>query len=853
MPIQLRDLLPAPGERLGSDEILNRFMSWVADSGLGLYDAQEEAILELLAGKHVILNTPTGSGKSLVATALHFQALCTGKVSYYTCPIKALANEKFFALCDIFGAERVGMVTGDATINREAPILCCTAEVLSNLALRDPELRADMVVMDEFHYYGDKERGVAWQVPLLALTQARFLLMSATLGDTSTIEKSLHELTGVEVAVVASKKRPVPLEFVWRETPLHETIADLVGKNLAPVYLVSFTQRAAAEEAQNLTSVELLTKTEKETVKEMLYEARFDTPYGKELQRFLRHGVGIHHAGLLPKYRLLVEKMAQRGLLKIVSGTDTLGMGINIPLKTVLFTQLCKYDGEKTAVLSARDFHQISGRAGRKGFDDSGVVVAQAPAHMIENLRLAAKKTQGKKVVMQKPPEKGYVPWDKATFDRLVDRAPEAMESRFEVSHGMIMLLLQNPLGGYDRLVTLIARSHGNAGHKRRQRRAAAVLFRGLRRAGLIIVTRRKPPRKGATVEISADLQRDFSLNHTLAMYLLDTLPKLDRMAPSYALDVLSLVEAILENPQVVLWAQLDRLKTETMQALKAEGMEFEQRIEALDKLEYPKPLREFIYDTFNEFSAHHPWVGTENIRPKSIARDMFERFATFHDYVREYGLQRSEGVLLRYLSDAYKTLAQTVPIEARSDELEDVLSHLRLELGSVDASLLEEWEGKRDGVIPVRRVGAPVEVAAPTVSPARIRAELHRLLMALGRGRWEEALSFLWKPEDGGWTIDSLKAAMVAYHAEHKNVDLRPQARRPQFSVIKKTGTSQWEALQKIVDPDEKQPEPDANSEAETDEVADWILDCVVDLQDPKGERAVDAPLLSLRGIRNG
>ncbi len=847
MPVLLRDLLPAPGERLGSDEILSRFVSWAADSGFELYDAQEEAVLELLGGKHVILKTPTGSGKSLVAAALHFQALCEGKVSYYTCPIKALANEKFFALCDLFGAERVGMVTGDATINREAPILCCTAEVLSNLALRDPELRADLVVMDEFHYYGDKERGVAWQVPLLALTQARFLLMSATLGDTTTIEKSLRELTGVDVAVISSKKRPVPLEFVWRESPLHETIAELVGKNLAPVYLVSFTQRAAAEEAQNLTSVELLNKAEKESVKELLYEARFDTPYGKELQRFLRHGVGLHHAGLLPKYRLLVEKMAQKGLLKIVSGTDTLGMGINIPLKTVLFTQLCKYDGEKTAVLSARDFHQISGRAGRKGFDDRGVVVAQAPAHVIENLRLAARKTQGKKVVMQKPPEKGYVPWDKSTFDRLVDREPEPMESRFEVSHGMIMLLLQNPLGGYDRLVTLIARSHGNAGHKRRQRRHAAVLFRGLRAAGLVVVRRRQAPRRGATVEIANDLQRDFSLNQTLAMYLLDTLPKLDRTQPGYALDVLSLVEAILENPQVVLWAQLDRLKTETMAALKAEGMEFEQRIEALDKLEWPKPLRDFIYDSFNEFAARHPWVGTENIRPKSIARDMFERFATFHDYVREYSLQRSEGVLLRYLSDAYKTLAQTVPIELRTDEVEDVLSHLRLELGAVDASLLEEWEGKRDGVVPIRRAGAPVEEPGVKITPARIRAELHRLLMALGRGRWDEALSFLWKPT---WTVDTLKSAMAAYHAEHKNVDLRPTARRPQFSVVKKTGPMQWEAIQKILDPDEAVEEARADGEIDTESGDDWMLECVVDLTE---EREIDAPLLELRQIRNG
>ncbi|HET8734855.1 MAG TPA: DUF3516 domain-containing protein, partial [Anaeromyxobacteraceae bacterium] len=433
----LAALLPPPGETLAPDAVLDRFVSWVAASGLSLYPHQEEAILQLLGDAHLVLSTPTGSGKSLVATFLHFQAMAAGQRSFYTCPIKALVNEKFFDLCRLFGPENVGMMTGDAAVNRDAPIICCTAEILMNLSVREAAPRVDAVVMDEFHYYGDRDRGVAWQVPLLVLERTRFLLMSATLGDTRAIEASLREVTGREVVAVRNAARPVPLEYEYRETPLHETIEALVEAGKAPIYLVNFTQRSAAEQAQNLMSANFSSKEEKAKIADALKDVRFESPFGKDFQRFLRHGVGLHHAGLVPRYRLLVEKLAQRGLLKVVSGTDTLGMGVNIPIRTVLFTQLCKFDGEKTAILSARDFHQISGRAGRKGFDERGYVVAQAPEHVVENKKLAEKAAAGKKVVKKQPPQKGYVHWDRSTFERLREKAPEAMESRFEPTFGL--------------------------------------------------------------------------------------------------------------------------------------------------------------------------------------------------------------------------------------------------------------------------------------------------------------------------------------------------------------------------------------------------------------------------------
>jgi superfamily II RNA helicase len=833
----LAALLPRTGERLPPDAVLDRFVSFVAGAGLSLYPHQEEAILHLLDEKHLVLATPTGSGKSLVATFLHFQAMAEGKRSFYTCPIKALVNEKFFDLCRLFGPENVGMMTGDAAVNRDAPILCCTAEILMNLSVREAEPRADAVVMDEFHYYGDRERGVAWQVPLLVLERARFVLMSATLGDTRAIEASLREVTGREVAAVRGAHRPVPLEFEYRETPLHETIEALVSAQRAPIYLVNFTQRAAAEQAQNLMSANFSSKEEKARIAEALAGVRFESPYGKDLQRFLRHGIGLHHAGLLPKYRLLVEKLAQGGLLKVVSGTDTLGMGVNVPIRTVLFTQLCKFDGEKTAILSARDFHQISGRAGRKGFDERGFVVAQAPEHVIENKKLAEKAAAGKKVVKKQPPQKGYVHWDRSTFERLREKEPEPLESRFEPTFGLLVNLLQSETsqlgGGYGRLVAITGRSHGNDYVRSRHRRIAAQRFRTLRAAGLVEV-RRIEGYRGAYVRPAPGLQRDFSLFHTLALYLLDTLPKIPAERETYALDVLSMVESILEDPDVILWKQLDRARGLAVAEMKAKGMEYDERMAELEKVEYPKPNRDFVYATFNEFAAKHPWVGQENIRPKSIAREMVEKFMTFADYVREYELQRSEGLLLRYLSESYKTLLQTVPESYRNEELLDVIAFMRTTVRGVDSSLVDEWERMRDPAFepaakadPRAALGPPPLWADPRAFAARLRNELHALLVALARKDWEAAIAALAPGTD--WTPARLEGELAPYFADHERIDTTPAARRPHNTFVKETAPRRWEAVQRIMD--------------EAGE-ADWAIHCEVDLSVPHDP---DRPIVAL------
>ncbi len=791
--------------------MLDAFIDWTAASNISLYPAQEEAILEIMEGRHVVLNTPTGSGKSLVATAMHFRALCLGLRSVYTSPIKALVSEKFFECCKLFGAANVGMSTGDTSINRDAPILCCTAEILANIALRDGDKAdVDYVVMDEFHYYGDSERGAAWQIPLLTMSEVRFLLMSATLGDMRTIIEGIEEVTRRKVSVVRSEDRPVPLDFEYRETPLHETLDELIEKRKYPIYVVNFTQRECAELAQALMSTNFSTREEKDAIRAAIGDFRFDSPYGKDVKKYVQHGLGIHHAGLLPRYRRLVERLAQEGRLKVICGTDTLGVGINVPIRTVVFTKLCKFDGQKTAILSVRDFKQIAGRAGRKGFDSAGTVVCQAPEHEIENKRLRAKADGGKKkVVMRKPPEKGYVPWDDGTFQRLIRSAPEALESRFTITHSMILSQLQDSptgrLGDYKHLVQLIARCHERPSAKKRLRRQARELFRSLLDAGIVEVVMR-PDGKRRFVRVHLSLQREFSLFQTLSLYLIDTIERLERESETYALDLLSLVESILENPSAVLIAQQKKAQGDLINRLKAEGVEYEDRMKELEQVTYPKPLADFIYDTFNAFAAKHPWVG-ENIRPKGIVREMYERYMTFPEYIREYGLSRSEGVLLRYLSDAYKTLVQSVPEPAKDDAVIDIIAYLRAMLERIDASLVTEWEELAAGG------GAPGE-AAPAAERkkdisrdqkafhARVRHELHALVRALAAQDYEEASAAVHL--ESALSTRDIQLAMERYFAEYPSLVTDARSRTTDKTRIEQLEPHLYRVRQVLVDPEE-------------------------------------------------
>ena len=819
VPDTLYDLLPKDGP-IPADRLLDRFLDYANGQGLRLYPAQEAALLELFDGKNVILATPTGSGKSLVASALHFQSLASGRRSVYTCPIKALVNEKWMNLCREFGPDNIGLSTGDATVNRDAPILCCTAEILANIALREgPHARVHDVVMDEFHWYADRDRGVAWQTPLLSLPQSRFLLMSATLGDTTFFEDELTRLNQRPTVTVKSHERPVPLEFSYAETPLPETLESLVRGGKAPVYVVHFTQADAAESAQNFTSLAVGTREEKAAIASALEGFKFSSPYGPEIKRWLRHGIGLHHAGLLPKYRILVEQLAQRGLLKVICGTDTLGVGINVPIRTVLFTRLSKFDGQKVGILSARDFHQISGRAGRKGFDDRGWVVAQAPEHVVENLKLEEKAKRDGKKFQRRQPEKGFVSWDLNTFHRLQSAPPERLVSRFQVSHGMLLNVLGRPADGCGAMRDLIRRSHDTPSQKKAHSRRAWQLFRSLFERHIVEFVPPEPTTpRSHSLRVNVALQDDFSMDHTLSLYLLETLPLLDPHAPDYALDLVTLVESILEDPDIILRRQLDKLKTRKMAEWKQEGKEYHERMADLDLLEYPKPRRDFVYETFNAFADQHPWVGQENIRPKSIAREMFEDFRSFADYIKLYDLQRSEGLLLRHLNGVYKVLAQTVPDTAKNDVVREMETYLGLMIRQVDSSLVQEWERMRDPAY--RPPGETVEVRPPGAEEAArditrdsraftatLRVHVFAFLRAFANADFEAAIASLPDPTDPEgvpWTPARLQTCFDAFHQNHLRLCLDPEARNLRHTHVHPIpDRPAWRIDQMLVDPD--------------------------------------------------
>jgi len=828
------------GARLDGGAVLDRFLAWVRDEGLEPYAAQEEALLELVTGRHVVLSTPTGSGKSLVALGLHFKALCEGRRSFYTAPIKALVSEKFFQLCGYFGPENVGMLTGDASINWGAPILCCTAEILANMSVRQGEAAdAPYVVMDEFHYYGDRDRGIAWQLPLLTLPRTQFLLMSATLGNTRHIEEALRKRSGREVAHVWSDERPVPLDYEYAETPLHETVEKLLESGRAPVYVVLFTQREAAEQAQALTSARICDKAHKGRLREAIGDFRFASPYGRDMKRFLSHGIGLHHAGLLPRYRLLVEKLAQQSLLRVICGTDTLGMGVNIPIRTVLFSKLVKFDGTETAVLKVRDFQQIAGRAGRRGFDERGSVVCQGPAHVIENKRRAARGRgaggrPGRRKVHRKGPPAGPT-WTDKTFRQLRERPPETLKSRFRIHHGLLIDCLRSERTeerGYRRLVEIIGRCHEDDAHKRRLLRESAVLFRALRRAGVVHVV---PGPGGGTVSVDESLQREFSLHQTLSLFLVEAVGELDREDPDYVLDLLSLVEAILENPRQVLYAQERRARAELLAQLKAQGVPYEERGPKLDAVTWPKPNAEWIYKSFDDFAARHPWVGTENIRLKSVAREMYERFATFDDYVRREGIARIEGLLLRYLGQVHGVLTRSVPESAKTEDVHELVGYLRATIGRVDSSLLDEWESlmRPGGRAPERPEPAP---RPPWEDPkrlrARIRSEVHLLVGALAEASYEAAARCVFPDPDDPWDAERLRAAMEPFHAAYGRLRFDPEARLAHWTRIEPAGDRRYRVVQTLLD------------EAEDHF---WCLEADVDLTQPP---APETPWLRLRRI---
>ncbi|WGW13747.1 DUF3516 domain-containing protein [Saxibacter everestensis] len=803
--------LEVPPTLAGQPEaIFDAFEAWVTEQGLELYPAQEEALLEVVSESNVIVSTPTGSGKSLIALGAHFAALANGRRSFYTAPLKALVSEKFFSLVDVFGARNVGMMTGDTAVNPAAPIICCTAEILANVALREgADADVAQVVMDEFHFYADPQRGWAWQVPLIELPQAQFILMSATLGNVSELAKDLTRRTGRPTADVTSTIRPVPLHFYYSTTPLHEQIGELLSTKQAPIYIVHFAQVAAIDQAQSLTSAGIASRSERDAIAEAIGGFRFSTGFGKVLSRLLRHGVGVHHAGMLPKYRRLVEQLAQQGLLKVICGTDTLGVGINVPIRTVLLTALTKFDGVRMRQLSVREFQQIAGRAGRAGYDDAGTVVVQAPEYVIENQKSLAKAgddaKKRRKIVKKKAPE-GFVSWGEGSFDRLVSSTPETLESHLTINHAMVLNLLAR---GGDSVAVIRHLLEDNHEPRRRQlalMKQAISIGRTLLTAG--VLERYTAAVDGEPVvrfRVVAELQPNFALNQPLSPFALAVIDLLDPEQESYPLDVISVLEATLDEPRAVLRGQESLARGEAVAAMKAEGIEYEERMELLEDVTYPRPLAEMLDEAFAIYRQTQPWVSDFDLKPKSVVRDLYERAMTFTEFVSFYKLPRAEGAVLRYLADAYRTMRQTIPDDKKTPELHDLIDWIGELVRQVDSSLLEEWAALTDpGTDVPDQVRAPVPVetgvtANPRAFMVLVRNALFRRVDLAARRQYQ-ALGEL--DAGDGWDAGRWAEAMENYFDNYDHLGTDAKARSSAMLIIEK-GADIWQVRQIFADPE--------------------------------------------------
>lgn len=862
IPASDPDYVPEP------EEIYLAFSQWAEETGRPLYPHQDEALSQILDGRHVIAATPTGSGKSMIALAAHTASLARGGRSYYTAPLKALVSEKFFELIRLFGADNVGMVTGDSSINAGAPIICCTAEILANQSLREGEaMDVDCVIMDEFHYYADPQRGWAWQVPLLELPQAQMVLLSATLGDVSFFVTDMKERTGREVAVIEGAERPVPLEMEYVVEPIGELLQRLVQQHKAPVYVVHFSQKEAIERATSLLSVDLVPKSRKEEVAAALGSFRFGPGFGATLSRLLRAGIGVHHAGMLPRYRRLVERLAREGLLSVICGTDTLGVGINVPIRSVVLTSLVKFDGAKERHLTAREFHQIAGRAGRAGFDTRGYVIVQAPEHVIENAKALAKagddERKRRKIVRKAAPE-GRVNWTDKTFERLRDAQPETMTSQFQVTTTMVLNLMERDGDPVAAMAQLLSRVHESEAMRRKHVRRAIDIYLSLRTAGVLThVSSAQAKADGRPrLRLAVDLPDDFALNQPLAPFALAAMDLLGVDSPEHTVDVVSVVEATLDDPRPLLYAQQRQARGEAIAAMKAEGLDYDERMAALEEVTWPQPLAELLAPALEMYKQSNPWIAEYELHPKSVVRDMVESAMTFSDLVSRYELGRSEGVILRYLTDAYRALRQVVSEEHRTEEVAALIDWLGNLVRAVDSSLLDEWEalgaaqaGRAElaaGILDGDRPGEDDSIGVERAFGAdengkvafsrnlhafrvAVRKEMFRRVElmarddveALGRldassgwgeDRWDDALARYWDEYDWIGTDTAARSiALAPLDEAPRPADLAAAGVSERLiEAFAKTGRTVWLATQVLQDPDEDH---------------DWRLTALVDL----------------------
>ncbi len=425
--------------------------------GLEPYAVQEQAIAQIIAGKSVLVTVPTGTGKTVMAKAGIYAAFERGRTAVYTTPLRALTEEKYRELCDDFGAGNVGMATGDFKINREAPIQVEVAEILWNRIVSDKNVSpADVVIMDEGHYFNDQERGYVWEQSIIGLDpRSQLVVLSATVGHP---ERFCHwvELTRRQpMGLVESRERRVPLVHEFREEFLIETVKDLAHRGDVPAIVFVFGRELCFEVARLIKSARRFTTDEERArIEKLCDETLLPAGVAKELKPLLAHGIGIHHAGILPRYKQLVEQLTLERLVKFVVCTETIAAGINLPARTVVFPSLRKYIQKQPRLVTAAEYHQMSGRAGRPQFDDKGLAITLAPEDVVSDLRKELKdsarrpaydESKVRKSVYNRArsdaQRKGEVCWTPDDHAALVSGEPAELKSKTKITAEQVLAI----------------------------------------------------------------------------------------------------------------------------------------------------------------------------------------------------------------------------------------------------------------------------------------------------------------------------------------------------------------------------------------------------------------------------
>ncbi len=422
------------------------------------YPVQEKAIEKIVAGESVLVTVPTGTGKTLMAKAGIWKALARGETAIYTTPLRALTEEKYRELCDDFGADKVGFATGDYKVNPDAPVQVIVAEILWNKIYGDRvHAPADVVIMDEGHYFNDPERGHVWEQSIIGLdARSQLVILSATVGDAEQFCNWVYSCRRVELALVQSNERKIPLYHQYRESYLIEVARDLFQKGECPTIIFTFGRELCFERARLLKSCSRFTTDEERArIAEVAEATLLDRGISKELKPLLLHGIGIHHAGILPKYKQMVERLTLERLIKFVVSTETISAGINLPAKRVIFPEMRKYIQGKARLLNSAEYHQMAGRAGRPQFDTDGVAIALAPEAVVQTIRKEMKDAQKGRFTVDEnkvrrtaysrakaeAQKDGDVTWDEEAFNRVVAGKPAPLRSQTKITAEQILAI----------------------------------------------------------------------------------------------------------------------------------------------------------------------------------------------------------------------------------------------------------------------------------------------------------------------------------------------------------------------------------------------------------------------------